>query len=172
MQEKWILSSFQSPQLHLVKSWQLLREIQSPSLHLPLKLEQPQPHIHGCVWKVISRRSLWKADVLSCYYTLCPACSSSQHPFPTRRAGLGGVSLCGCNTDLHHHHLCICTKLNKQLTFWEQILLERTKTNSSDVWDPPLGSGEHIQNKAQVCRLPVLFILSSGKQFQCVSLQH
>lgn len=57
MQEKLILLTFQSPQLHLGKSWQLLREIQSLSLHLLLKLEQPQPHIHGSVSKVISRRS-------------------------------------------------------------------------------------------------------------------
>lgn len=131
----------------------------------------PAPHPRLCL-EGDFQKILVKGWCALCYYTLCPACSSSQHPFPTGRAGLGGVSPCSCNADLHHHHLCICTKLNKQLTFWEQILLERTKTNSSEVWDPPLGSGEQIQNKVQVCRLPMLIILSNGKQFQRVSQQH
>lgn len=173
MQEKWIPSSFQSPHLHLVKSWQLLREIQSPRSPPPAQTgAAPASHPWLCL-KVISRRSLGKADVLSCYYTLCPTCSSSQHPLPTGSTGLGAVSSCSCNTDHRHHpSLCLHKAQQQQKTFWEQIPFKINKSNSSEVWDPPPGSGERIQNKAQVCRLPMLLILSNVKQFQRVSKQH
>lgn len=86
----------------------------------------------------------------------------------------GGVSPCSCNTQLHHHHLSLFMDKaeQQQSTFREQIPLEINKPNSLEVWDPPLGSGEHIQNKAQVCKLPMLLILSNVKQFQSVSQQH
>lgn len=55
---------------------------------------------------------------------------------------------------LHHHlSLYLHKAEQQQLTFQEQIPLEINKPISSEVWDPPLGSGEHIKNKIQICRL-------------------
>lgn len=67
MQEKLIPSSFHSPQLHLMKSWQLLMEIKFTSLNLLLKQKQAQSyipwlHLEGGLQKILMKG--WHTQLL------------------------------------------------------------------------------------------------------------